>query len=263
MEKMYLVPTEEYQSLKGQGADKKMASSSKEPSDVSVTKYQDAYIRQEDQKQIQDKQSYDSFLQKVKPLFSSFNNDLSEILQGFSDSDQVPARFIIDFLLRLPRVSVNKNVLYIDGQAIHDSFSNVINDILRNNVKGVESLINALRKRSTLRAARSRPVRTPVVRSLDADLQNATTQSVRPKKRRSNVDASFLETIEPLLAESFGEKVLKPSPIKTRSQTARQRSSATSSRGTSRHQRNNTASPRLTLKKLAKYGQARATWSPY
>ena len=139
MEKMYLIPHEEYHSLKdGKGLD--------EPNDVKLAKFQDAYIRNRDGKDIRESRNWEQLSSRLKPILSSHQADLQEMLKQFPSTHQDQAQFVLSFLSRLPKVTLSSNHLMIDGQATKDSLVEIVMDIMRNDIKGVESLIQFLRR---------------------------------------------------------------------------------------------------------------------
>ena len=136
---MYLIPHEEYHSLKdGKGLD--------EPNDVKLAKFQDAYIRNRDGKDIKESRNWEQLSSRLKPILSSHQADLQELLKQFPSTHQDQAQFVLSFLSRLPKVTLSSNHLMIDGQAVKDSLVEIVMDIMRNDIKGVESLIQFLRR---------------------------------------------------------------------------------------------------------------------
>ena len=139
MEKMYLIPHEEYHSLKeGKGSD--------EPNDVKLAKFQDAYIRGRDGKDIKESRNWEQLSSRLKPILSTHQADLQEMLKQFPSAHQDQAQFVLSFLSRLPKVTLSPKHLMIDGQALNDSLVEIVMDIMRNDIQGVESLISFLRR---------------------------------------------------------------------------------------------------------------------
>ena len=68
------------------------------------------------------------------------------MLKQFPSTHQDQAQFVLSFLSRLPKVTLSSNHLMIDGQATKDSLVEIVMDIMRNDIKGVESLIQFLRR---------------------------------------------------------------------------------------------------------------------
>ena len=129
MEKMYLIPHEEYHSLKdGKGLD--------EPNDVKLAKFQDAYIRNRDGKDIRESRNWEQLSSRLKPILSSHQADLQEMLKQFPSTHQDQAQFVLSFLSRLPKVTLSSNHLMIDGQATKDSLVEIVMNIMRINIRG-------------------------------------------------------------------------------------------------------------------------------
>ena len=139
MDKMILMPAEEYKAMKKMGAEE-------EASDVKLAKFQDSFIRKQDAKRIEDDQNWQRLSSRLKPIFSTQQEDIQEMLKPFPSRQREEAKLVLNLLARLPKVTLSKEQLLVDGQPMRDSLLTIVRDIMRNDVRGVESLIQALRR---------------------------------------------------------------------------------------------------------------------
>ena len=139
MDKMILMPAEEYKAMKKMGAEE-------EASDVKLAKFQDSFIRKQDAKRIEDDQNWQRLSSRLKPIFSTQREDIQEMLKPFPSRQREEAKLVLNLLARLPKVTLSKEQLLVDGQPMRDSLLTIVRDIMRNDVRGVESLIQALRR---------------------------------------------------------------------------------------------------------------------
>ena len=139
MDKMILMPAEEYKVMKKMGAEE-------EASDVKLAKFQDSFIRKQDAKRIEDDQNWQRLSSRLKPIFSTQREDIQEMLKPFPSRQREEAKLVLNLLARLPKVTLSKEQLLVDGQPMRDSLLTIVRDIMRNDVRGVESLIQALRR---------------------------------------------------------------------------------------------------------------------
>ena len=139
MDKMILMPAEEYKAMKKMGAEE-------EASDVKLAKFQDSFIRKQDAKSIEDDQNWQRLSSRLKPIFSTQQEDIQEMLKPFPSRQREEAKLVLNLLARLPKVTLSKEQLLVDGQPMRDSLLTIVRDIMRNDVRGVESLIQALRR---------------------------------------------------------------------------------------------------------------------
>ena len=139
MDKMILMPAEEYKAMKKMGAEE-------EASDVKLAKFQDSFIRKQDAKRIEDDQNWQRLSSRLKPIFSTQREDIQEMLKPFPSGQREEAKLVLNLLARLPKVTLSKEQLLVDGQPMRDSLLTIVRDIMRNDVRGVESLIQALRR---------------------------------------------------------------------------------------------------------------------
>ena len=199
---MFLVSPEEYASMK-----KKQTPSNVTPeaTDVQLAKLQDAYVRKRDEKKIKENLEWDKLSSRLKPILASSHVEIHGIIDQFPLEMQDRARFILSTLSRLPKVLVTPNRLLIDGIPMEDSLMDIINDILQNNVSGVDTLIRALRNGRKDALAMKPGHESPRNKS----------ESETPKKELGAQESSKTQAFSPV---SNPKEV---SPIKTRGQRAR------------------------------------------
>ena len=143
MRKMYLVNQEEYKQMKKDIS----PSTIEDSSDVRVAKAVDSFVRKRDERKIKENQDWEKLSSRLKPILSGSQKDVEEIIKQFPGDRRSDAQFILSILSRLPKVVLTPKRLLIDGMPMEDSLLTIIDDILKNNVKGVESLIQSLRKK--------------------------------------------------------------------------------------------------------------------
>ena len=144
MEKMFLVPSDQYEVMAS--GQKKMNTDGKtEAADVQMARLQSDQIQSEERNKLREQKSQEDFVKKIKPLLESNRVDLMEILKKFSEDKKGLASTILNMLSRFPMVSLSNERVTIDGQAMSQPLFDIINDIIKNGVTGVESAINALR----------------------------------------------------------------------------------------------------------------------
>ena len=148
MEKMQLVPVDQARTANAapEMFDKKpKESTSKEADDVLLARMQDAYIRKNDRKKILEQKNLEDFAKKVKPILSSNADNLQEVLKNFNGDEQALARTVLNIIARLPKVSLVKNQLFIDGQIYDADVTQMVKDIIKNKITGAESVLKLLR----------------------------------------------------------------------------------------------------------------------
>ena len=138
---MVLTPAEQYRALKNGSNEPK-----KEASDVKMAKFQDSFIREQNAKKITEDQNWENVSSRLKPIFSSQHADVQKMLKSFPSNQQDQAKSVLNLLARLPKVTLSAEQLLVDGQPMTDSLTAIVRDIMRNDVRGVESLIQALRR---------------------------------------------------------------------------------------------------------------------
>ena len=134
------MPAEEYRAMK------KEKELPKEANDVKLAKLQDAFIRKQDAKKIKENRDWDQLASQLKPIFSAQQGDIQEMLKPFPETQRDQAKLVLNLLSRLPKVTLSQKQLLIDGQPLADSLNTIVRDILKNDVRGVESLIQVLRR---------------------------------------------------------------------------------------------------------------------
>ena len=198
MNKMYLVSPDEYNSLKKETP--KM-NSQDDASDVKLAKLQDAYVRKRDEKQIKENQEWDKFSSRLKPILSSSHSEIQGIVNQFPKDEQNHAQFVLGVLSRLPKVTLTPNSLLIDGVPMDDSLIDVVQDILKNGVRGIETLIRALR--SGKREISSTPLKIPPKSAFEPS----------PMKFTPRTPVSAPKEISPIKTRGQRKKEEKSGPV--------------------------------------------------
>ena len=211
MRKMFLVNPDEYQSLKKTSLPQTLVSN--DASDVKLAKYQDAFVRKRDAGKIKENQGWENLSTRLKPILSGPQSEMQEMLNQFPTDRQNNAQFILSILSRLPKVVLTPKRLLIDGVPMEDSMVDVIDDIMRNDVKGIESLIQVLRLKK-----RAEP---PQLVSLDSTSMTdpsslSSTIVAIPEGAEKGFDASRIGDIPPTAFSGIGlAKTSTPSKIPT------------------------------------------------
>ena len=204
---MMLMPAEEYKALKKSSGEEKP---SKEASDVKLAKFQDAFIREQEVKKIKEDQNWERMASRLKPILSTQQSDLQELFKRFTSPEREQAGFVVSLLARLPKVTLTADRLLIDGQPVPDSLVTIVRDIMKNDVRGVESLLRVLRKgRRTV----------PPQLVMDEEESPSLSSTVIPtmkRKQEDALDASFPYTPSLLHEEElpFTSTPRRVTPIK-------------------------------------------------
>ena len=153
MEKMYMMSEDQFESMNkekknvedapmdgGGGGGKKP-----EADDVKIAKLHDTMIRKQDAKQIKTDKHWSDLGARLRPILTSVQEEKKEILKQFPVESHTQVEFILNILNRLPKVTLNNTQLMIDGQPLQDPLKKVISDIMKNEIKGVENVIQKLR----------------------------------------------------------------------------------------------------------------------
>ena len=154
MDKMILMPAEEYKAMMNKKTElgeeerkKKVEKEEEEASDVKLAKFRDSFIRKQDAKRIEDDQTWERLSSRLKPIFATQQADIQEMLKPFPRGQREEAKLVLNLLARLPKVTLSNEQLLVDGHPMGDALPTIVRDIMRNDVRGVESLIQALRRR--------------------------------------------------------------------------------------------------------------------
>ena len=151
MEKMYMLSADQYESLnkQKQGQENAMSGSGvekkTEADDVKIAKLHDQMIRKKDASEIETEKKWNELGARLKPILSTAQVQRDEILNQFPAKFHAQASFILNILSRLPKVSFKDTQLLIDGEPLSDTLFQIVTDIIRNDIKGVESVIRKLR----------------------------------------------------------------------------------------------------------------------
>ena len=210
MDKMVLVPAEEYSAIKRKERDDTDASN--EASDVKVAKFQDAFIRKQNAKKIREDENWERLSSRLRPIFASL--DHNEILKKIPSFQVENAKFVLNVLARLPKVTLSGDKLFIDGQPMGESLVTIVDDIVRNDVGGVESLIQSLRGNSRVPKKPSIPSLT--METLDmADDDEEEMKMTSPISQRKIPSLPYTPSLLSKLTSLTPPKTKIPSPVKS------------------------------------------------
>ena len=81
----------------------------------------------------------------MKPLLASNADNMQEVLKSFNGDEQALARTVLNIIVRLPKVSLVKNQLFIDGQIYDTDVTKMVKEIIKNKITGAESVLHLLR----------------------------------------------------------------------------------------------------------------------
>ena len=140
MEKMVLIPQDQYERSKS-GNDPK-GKKGGEPPDVRLKLLYDEQMK----KSAREKNKQEKELDRIQPLLALQSSNLAEVLRNIPQGKQLSANFILRILSRLPKVSIVRNFITIDGEPLNDTASQIVEQIIDNGVIGTEHVIQALRK---------------------------------------------------------------------------------------------------------------------
>ena len=133
IQKMYLVNQDQLKGLKTEG------------DDVKIKKYNEAFLKKDAAERITEEQNWQNLSERLKPLLGKNVDSLQEKSLQFSAEKRPAALFILRLLDHFPNVIMNQNDLLIDGKAQGSSLIEIVNEIIRNNVVDMNSLILTLR----------------------------------------------------------------------------------------------------------------------
>ena len=177
MEKMILVPVDQYQSLT-EGNKKKatpesaLKQSNEVPDDVKVALYQDGFIKKEAKRKNLQNADVENSIKRLKPILENSTRELDALISSFPIDQHGQVREILSILTHLPKVEVSSQQVKIDGNPMNESSSVIIKDMLNNNVEGASSVISHLRgqkkKKSQLKTSQTEKVPSPLKKTVDS-----------------------------------------------------------------------------------------------
>ena len=141
---MVLLPEKVFKDMKGGNIQE---GGKKEADDLRMAKFQDAYIRSKNEKEIREDHDWDKLGSRLKPMFKepAENNDVNEMIKKYPTRMQPQVQFILKLLSNLPKVKLEKDRVIVDGSPIRGSLEDVIGDIMINEVSSTEQVIKQLR----------------------------------------------------------------------------------------------------------------------
>ena len=147
---MIMINLEQYQNMKKNndtigGA---MEGGKREKDDILVKKKDEAWITKAEREKDRKRQEMDAFSERLKPLLSIHLQQIDDILKEIHPNRQAQAKFLLEILSRLPKVSLTKKHLLIDNEPQPGYMKDILDEMMDNNITGVTSIINALRSKS-------------------------------------------------------------------------------------------------------------------
>ena len=232
----------------------------KYPPDVQMRKLNDQYTRTKNKQKNQEIEEMEEFSRKLKPILSLHTNSLEEVLKKIPKNQHVQASFLLQVLSRLPKTSIQRDYILIDGEPLPTSASDIVKQMINNGMVGTQNIINAMRFSGNEweDVDESLPFMTPVT-SKKRKLQSLTparprSASSTPARPRS-APSSVRKTVTPLRRVNFEDDndgsllgAMAPPPIATPKSRKKKTPGIKSRFQPSRVKPY--ASPRLTLEKL-------------
>ena len=147
-----MINLEQYQNMKKNndtigGAMEMMEGGKREKDDILVKKKDEAWITKAEREKDRKRQEMDAFSERLKPLLSIHLQQIDDILKEIHPNRQAQAKFILEVLSRLPKVSLTKKHLLIDNEPQPGYMKDILEEMMDNNITGVTSIINALRSK--------------------------------------------------------------------------------------------------------------------
>ena len=181
-----MVSPEEYETLKKGKPEVKEETNPKlkGPDDVKLKLFYDHQARKAAKQKNREETEAAQLQKRIQPLLALHSGNLAEVLKKFPQDKQAQANFILLILSRLPKVSIVRDYLTIDGEPLKEPAHQIVTDIMNNGVTGSQKVIEALRRGVK---------KTPTTSSPSASKLSTTSRlpaSVRSKVRADTIDDS-------------------------------------------------------------------------
>ena len=143
-----MVSPEEYETLKKGKSEVKEETNPKlkGPDDVKLKLFYDNQARKAAKQKNQEEAEAAQLQKKIQPLLALHSANIAEVLKKFPQDKQAQANFILLILSRLPKVSIVRDYLTIDGEPLKEPAHQIVTDIMNNGVTGSQKVIEALRR---------------------------------------------------------------------------------------------------------------------
>lgn len=158
MDRMVMISLDSFEDMKRNRTKQKNKEDeigSKDPPDVEMKKRNDQYVKSVAKEKNQADQEMEEFSKRLKPLLSLHTNSIEEIIKKIPSDKQEQASFLIQVLSRLPKVSIQRDRLMIDGEPLSTPASDIIKEMMSAGIGGTKNIINAMRYKGKVRVEKS------------------------------------------------------------------------------------------------------------
>ena len=234
MEKMYLIPSDKYNSM-NHSSGKKVENL---PDDVKIKLLNDEKMK----KKAVEKLKKEKTLASLQPLLALQSANIADVLKKIPVDKQVQANFLLQMISRLPKLSIVRNRITIDGEPLREEADQIVEDMIDNGITNTKAIVKAL---SGI---------IPTQRQSRSTARGALPSTIKKKKRKKRTQResddddeerfhTFNDEIRPLIEESepWSREQFSPSltstpgrsflPSHLRNASARQRFANSSSKG--------------------------------
>ena len=235
MEKMYLIPSDKYNSM-NHSSGKKVENL---PDDVKIKLLNDEKMK----KKAVEKLKKEKTLASLQPLLALQSANIADVLKKIPVDKQVQANFLLQMISRLPKLSIVRNRITIDGEPLREEADQIVEDMIDNGITNTKAIVKAL---SGI---------IPTQRQSRSTARGALPSTIKKKKRKKRTQResdddddeerfhTFNDEIRPLIEESvpWSRESFTPSvtstpgrsflPSHLRNASARQRFANSSSKG--------------------------------
>ena len=221
MEKMYLVSSDEFHSLPHKFTDKTPesnemshaiqsggAAESPLPADQEVKKWSDKKIKEQAKLRNKQEQARQNFNKKISPLLDIYRQNHQEVLTQVEESKQGPAHFVLTLISRLPKISILHNKILYDNEVLKESASNIVSEIVDNNVLNSKNVIDALRAGRKFSPVKENPSVNSATFSNES-VKDASSQIKSPSTSNSRFQSLWDSSKEPFHSIPFEQEMSK------------------------------------------------------
>ena len=122
-----------------------------QPDDVKLKLLYDEQMRKDGREKHENEKNLNKQLQ---PLLALQSANMGEVLKSIPHDKQVHGNYILQILSRLPKLSIVRNHITIDGEPLKESASQIVNEIIANGITGTKKVINSMRNSKPTTPAR-------------------------------------------------------------------------------------------------------------
>ena len=147
MEKVYMIPEDQYISMKNNKDDQEggalFSTKSKDPPDVQMKLFHDEHSKNQARRWNKEAENANK---RIQPLLALHSSHIEEVIKNIPDNQRANANFVLQVLSRLPKVAIVRNYIAIEGEALREPASTIVQDIIANGVVNSQKIIEAMRK---------------------------------------------------------------------------------------------------------------------